>query len=119
MSGYRNQERVDGDLSRVGLDVFREQRINVLRRSPAQQLVQILRDGPVGKRGDQCSAANFFAPKRIKLCTAASVRNTAIAHCANLNASQLQDASDLGIATDEEIKQLTDWKKISGAADAC
>lgn len=66
-----------------------------------------------------CSAANFFAPKRIKLCTAASVRNTAIAHCANLNASQLQDASDLGIATDEEIKQLTDWKKISGAADAC
>ncbi|WP_049018212.1 tail fiber assembly protein, partial [Enterobacter cloacae] len=23
----------------------------------------------------------------------------------------LQDASDLGIATDEEIKQLTDWKK--------
>lgn len=68
---------------------------------------------------DSCSAANFFAPKRIKLCTAASVRNTAIAHCANLNASQLQDASDLGIATDEEIKQLTDWKKISGAADAC
>ena len=53
MSGYRNQKRVDGDLSWVGLEIFCEQRINVLRRCPAQQLVQILRDGPVGKRGDK------------------------------------------------------------------
>lgn len=30
-----------------------------------------------------CSAAKFFAPKRIKLCTAANERNTAIAHGAN------------------------------------
>lgn len=30
-----------------------------------------------------CSAAKFFAPKRIKLCTAATERNTAIAHSAN------------------------------------
>lgn len=36
-----------------------------------------------------CSAAKFFAPKRIKLCTAATERNTGIAHGANLNASQL------------------------------
>lgn len=36
-----------------------------------------------------CSAAKFFAPKRIKLCTAATKRNTGIAHGANLNASQL------------------------------
>ena len=52
MSGDRNQERVNGDLGRVGLDIFREQRINLLRRCPAQQLMQILRDGPVGKRRD-------------------------------------------------------------------
>ncbi len=30
-----------------------------------------------------CSAAKFFAPKRIKLCTAATERKTAIAHGAN------------------------------------
>lgn len=30
-----------------------------------------------------CSAAKFFAPKRIKLCTAANERKTAIAHGAN------------------------------------
>lgn len=39
--------------------------------------------------GTVCSAAKFFAPKRIKLCTAATERNTGIAHGANLNASQL------------------------------
>lgn len=37
---------------------------------------------------DTCSAAKFFAPKRITLCTAATERNTANAHGANLNASQ-------------------------------
>ena len=52
MSGHRNQERVNGHFRRVGLEIFREQRIDFLRRCPAQQLVQILRDGPVGKRGD-------------------------------------------------------------------
>ena len=52
VSGDRNQERVDGDLGRVGLEILREQRINVLRRCPAQQRMQILRDGPVRKRGD-------------------------------------------------------------------
>lgn len=31
----------------------------------------------------QCRAAKFFAPKRIKLCTAANERKTAIAHGAN------------------------------------
>ncbi|MEH3502261.1 hypothetical protein [Enterobacter asburiae] len=31
----------------------------------------------------ECSAAKFFAPKRIKLCTAATERNTDIAHSAN------------------------------------
>ncbi|WP_283255327.1 hypothetical protein, partial [Enterobacter roggenkampii] len=30
-----------------------------------------------------CSAAKFFAPKRIKLCTAARERKTAFAHGAN------------------------------------
>lgn len=30
-----------------------------------------------------CRAAKFFAPKRIKLCTAANERKTAIAHGAN------------------------------------
>ena len=30
-----------------------------------------------------CSAAKFFAPKRIKLCTAERERKTAIAHGAN------------------------------------
>lgn len=30
-----------------------------------------------------CSAAKFFAPKRIKLCTAANEQKTAIAHGAN------------------------------------
>lgn len=32
---------------------------------------------------EYCSAAKFFAPKRIKLCTAARERKTAFAHGAN------------------------------------
>ena len=53
MSGHRNQERVNGYLRRVGLEIFREQRINFLRRCPAQQLVQILRDGPVPQSAEK------------------------------------------------------------------
>lgn len=37
----------------------------------------------VQRMKDACSAAKFFAPKRIKLCTAATERNTDIAHSAN------------------------------------
>lgn len=37
----------------------------------------------VNKTGEYCSEAKFFAPKRIKLCTAANERKTAIAHGAN------------------------------------
>ena len=32
---------------------------------------------------DMCSAAKFFAPKRIKLCTATTERKPVIAHGAN------------------------------------
>ncbi len=35
------------------------------------------------KQASCCSAAKFFAPKRIKLCTAATERKTDIAHGAN------------------------------------
>ncbi|CAH3759423.1 Lysine/arginine/ornithine-binding periplasmic protein [Enterobacter cloacae] len=35
------------------------------------------------KRQQECSAAKFFAPKRIKLCTATTERKPVIAHGAN------------------------------------